>query len=98
LDQLQEILAVDMQFRGPFHHYHQATDYINSLKSDPPENFRYEMIKTYSDDTSACLVYRFSKPGIKTIMTQIFEVKNDKITHILLVFDTKDFRQDERAT
>ena len=89
---LHDILAEDMQFRGPFYHFNKANDYINSLKMDPPENFKYEMIKSYSDETSSCLVYHFSKPGISTIMSQLFEVRSNKITRILLVFDSQVFK------
>jgi hypothetical protein len=93
LDLLRNILAEELSFIGPYFTYNKAEDYIDSLKADPPEAFKYEMIKAYEDSTSACLVYRFWKPGIHTIMTQIFEAQNDKITRILLVFDTGAFRQ-----
>ncbi len=93
LDLLRNILAEDLQFTGPFFSFKKAIDYINSLKEDPPKDFKYEMIKTFSDDTFACLVYWFSKPGIRTIMTQVFEIKNEKITKILLVFDKEVFKQ-----
>lgn len=93
-DQLRQILADDLKFRGPLYNFDTAGNYINSMKTDPPKDFEYKMIKTYEDNSSACLVYEFAKPGVSTIMTQTFEVEHDKIKSILLVFDTANFRQE----
>ena len=91
LDQLHEILADNLKFEGPLFTFDSADSYIKSLKKDPPIDFNYELIKSYEDATSACLVYIFNKPGITTTMFQTFETKNNKITGILLVFDTSVF-------
>ena len=93
-DQLRQILADDLKFSGPLYSFETASDYISAMKIDPPKNFEYKMIKTYEDNSSACLLYEFEKPGISTIMTQTFEVEDDKIKRILLVFDTAAFRQE----
>ena len=93
LDHLWELFTDNLRFRGPFYEFNSAADYINSLLADPPKDFTYELIKSYEDASSACLIYRFSKPGISTIMTQFFEVEKDKICRILLVFDTQIFKQ-----
>lgn len=94
LEELRNLLSDDLQFRGPFFSFDSANDYVNSLRKDPPENFEYEVIKSYSDEFSACLVYRFSKPGVSTVMTQTFETTHGKISSILLVFDTGAFQPD----
>ena len=91
LDQLRHILADDLQFRGPLYSFDNANDYITSMKKDPPKDFEYEIIKTFKDSSSVCLVYKFSKTGVSTIMTQTFEVAGGKIKSILLVFDTSAF-------
>lgn len=92
-DQLRYILADNLQFRGPLYSFDTANDYINSMLESPPQDFKYELIKTYESRTSACLVYKFSKPGVSTIMTQVFETDNKKIKTIILVFDTAAFNQ-----
>lgn len=51
------------------------------------------IMHSYEDSTSACIIYQFSKPGITLPMTQLFEVKNEKISKILLIFDTGKFTQ-----
>jgi hypothetical protein len=51
------------------------------------------MISAFEDETSACLVYRFSKPDINTPMAQLFEIDNGKIGKNLLIFDSVPFLQ-----
>jgi hypothetical protein len=91
LDELTRLLAEDLIFSGPFFEFGTATDYIESLKADPPQGFEYDLVRSYEDESSACLVYRFSKPGVSTPMAQFFEVRNGRISRILLVFDTGAF-------
>jgi len=91
MDHLKTILTNDCKFVGPFYQFNSAVDYINSLVKDPPVDFEYEIITSYEDDNSACLIYKFSKPGISTTMAQLFEVSGNKIYRIQLIFDTAPF-------
>lgn len=91
IERLSNLLADQFSFQGPFFKFDSAVDYINSLKADPPKDFGYTMISTFEDEASACLVYRFSKPGVDTPMVQLFKINNGKISKILLVFDTAPF-------
>jgi hypothetical protein len=88
---LRAILADNLQFKGPLYCFNTADDYVNSLINDPPTDFVYKIIRTYSDSSSACLIYNFSKPGVTTLMAQTFFTDNKKIKSILLVFDSKVF-------
>lgn len=90
-DLLRELLTGDCVFEGPFYTFNTAAEYIASLKEDPPTGFDYELIKAFDNDHSACLVYQFKKPGISIPMVQTFEVTNEGISRILLVFDTAAF-------
>jgi len=90
-DQLRRILTNNLQFRGPLYNFDTAEDYISSMQADPPKDFKFQVLKSYEDSSSACLVYKFSKPGVSTIMTQTFDTDNNKIKSILLVFDTGAF-------
>ena len=71
---IRNILADDLQFNGPFQHFESAASYVNALANNPPKNVAYKMIKSYCDETSACLVYQFLKPGVSTPMNQTFWV------------------------
>ena len=91
LDSLMSLFSQDFSFKGPYWEYNTAKEYIESLKSDPPCELAYKIINAYENDTSACLLYQFLKPGISTPMAQMFGVNNGKIARILLVFDTAAF-------
>ena len=93
LERLKDILAEDLSFTGPLSTFSSAEDYINSLIKDPPKGMKYEIIKSYEDKNSACIIYQFNKENISTIMAQLFEVKDEKISKIDLIFDTNAFNQ-----
>ena len=90
-DELLEILSTDCQFNGPLYSFKTRKEYINALQDDPPSGFSYDLIRTYEDESSACFIYTFFKPGISAIMTQYFEFTNDKISRITLIFDPREF-------
>jgi hypothetical protein len=90
-DELSQLLSSDFTFSGPFYKFDSGVDYINSLKSDPPEEFEYKIIRSFETESSVCLVYQFSKPGVCEPMAQMFEISDGKICKIILIFDTKAF-------
>jgi len=85
---LRELVHPDLSFEGPMYEFTSASDYIEALKQDPPRDMEYRIIKLFSDESSACLVYEFSKPGVKTNMVQLFDIDGGKIRRIRLVFDS----------
>jgi hypothetical protein len=91
VEALRDLLTDEFTFKGPFYEFDSADAYIQSLQSDPPQGFEYEMIQSFETELHACLVYHFSKPGVSAPMAQIFEISNDKISKILLIFDTQSF-------
>lgn len=91
IEELSQLLTNDFSFSGPFYKFDSAEDYIESLQSDPPEGFEYEIIRSFESKSSACLFYQFTKRGVSTPMAQMFEVSNGKISKVLLIFDTAAF-------
>lgn len=91
LDNMRALLADDMVFEGPFYRFDSGSDYFQSLQDDPPEGLSYEIINEFENVNCACLVYRFTRPGMETLMTQTFELKEGKIARMLLIFDTASF-------
>lgn len=91
LDELAGILWKDLKFEGPFYRFDSAVDYINSLKSDPPVDFEYRLIRVFESAGSVNLIYEFIKGNICTPMSQLFEFESGKIYRILLIFDTAPF-------
>jgi hypothetical protein len=93
IEELSHLFAPHMHFQGPLYVFKTAHEYIGSLKASPPERLGYEIIKEFEDDSTACIFYHFQKDRISTPMAQLFEVENDRISRILLVFDTADLQQ-----
>lgn len=88
---LRAILRDDLQFDGPFFRFNTAAAYLDSLAAAPPVEMSYEITRSYEDETSACLVYRLTKPGVETMLAQVFEVEEGKIRRIRLIFDSAAF-------
>lgn len=93
LDNLLDLFADNFHFSGPFYEFGSAQAYVDALKAGPPRDFSYETIGAWENESSACIMYRFSKPGVSVPMSQYFETSNGKISRMLLVFDTAPFIQ-----
>lgn len=91
MERLAPLLADDFTFRGPLYGYDSADACIRALREAPAEGCRYSILYEYENDTSACLVYRFTKRDISVPMAQNFATRNGKICSILLVFDAREF-------
>ncbi len=92
-DELYTIFSPDLRFKGSLHQYNSAEEYINALKNDPPKGFQYQMIEIFEKESSVCLIYGFSKPGIKVPMAQMFRLKDNRLQEIELIFDSIKFLQ-----
>ena len=88
---LREILAEDLRFEGPLFRFDSAAEYLAALREDPPLESRYDLLGSFERGSVACLVYRFSKPGLEAPMAQLFETRDGKISRILLIFDSAPF-------
>ncbi len=91
LESMEAILSEDLIFEGPFQSSKSAKKYLESLRENPPIDVNFEIEEVYENENSVCLIYQFSKPGVKTRMVQVFEVYDEKICKIKLVFDTRVF-------
>jgi len=91
LDDMEKILAADLEFSGPFFSFFSGDEYLNSLRDDPPRDASYKILNQFENGNSACLIYEFRKPGVRSIMAQRFEIENDSIKRILLIFNARDF-------
>jgi len=91
LEKMRDLLADDLEFRGPLFEFDSAKAYFDSLMSDPPINVRYEVQEAYEKGNSVCLIYSFMKPNVETTMAQQFEFYEGRIKRIQLIFDSKVF-------
>ena len=92
-ERMYEILAEDLHFEGPFFQSGTAQAYVESLQADPPVGCSYKLLQAFEDGDVVNLLYRFSKPGVLAMMSQLFETENGRIKRILLVFDTGAFHR-----
>lgn len=90
-ERLYRIVSADLIFQGPFFRADTAREYVESLIADPPDAFEYEILHAFESGESANLIYEFSKPGVLTPMSQLFDTIDGKIAHILLIFDSDAF-------
>jgi hypothetical protein len=61
IDGLEPLLAADLSFTGTFHTYHSASEYRNSLRSDPPEKCGYEVLSVTEDQDTVAVFYGYQK-------------------------------------
>ncbi len=93
LTELYDIFSADLKFHGPWINCTSPREYIESLQEDPPEECSYEIIHIFEKNNYVNIIYRFKKPGITTLMSQLFEVHNEKIVAIQLIFDSATFKE-----
>lgn len=91
LEQLRSIFSSNMQFKGPLFQFETAEDYIESLVSEPPIGFRFNIIDMFEKENKVVAIYDFSKGDLHTPMAQFFEFDGELISKILLIFDSSEF-------
>lgn len=70
---LEKLLAPDLSFRGAFHAFSLASEYIASLKSDPPEKCQCKILSVTENKDSVALFYEYSKPTGVQHIAQLFK-------------------------
>ena len=88
---LADILATDLVFEGPFFHGRSAQEYMDRLSADPPVGCRYELLHSFESGNAVNLIYRFIKDDIRCTMSQLFEIRDERIARITLIFDSRRF-------
>jgi hypothetical protein len=87
IDALEPLLAEDLQFSGPFHHFGSRYAYIQSLREDPPEKCGYRLISLAESGDDVCVFYDYEKSDKPITVAQLCKFNGRKISEILLVFD-----------
>ena len=96
IDGLEPLLAADLHFTGTFHNYGSAGEYLDSLRNDPPEKCGYKVLSVTENEGSVAVFYEYRKPDRVMQLAQLFEIRNEQINDILLIFDGRDFAQENR--
>jgi hypothetical protein len=91
IDGLEPLLDAKLHFSGTLHTYHSASEYIESLRNDPPEANNYKLISVTENCRHVALFYEYQKPDLTIQIAQLFNIENKKIYDILLIFDASSF-------
>jgi len=94
LSDMASVLAEGLVFVGPFYRFNSRQGYLDSLHADPPKGVSYTLLHEYEDENGCCVIYRFCKQDIETVMAQHFECLAGEISKIRLVFDSAAFKAD----
>lgn len=93
LQSLSGLLDANVGFNGPLMKLHTASDLITAFKQLGTVLHHNEIKKIFADEDDACIIYDLildensdAVPCIEWI-----KIKNDKITSIQLLFDSKLF-------
>lgn len=91
IDGLSSLLAADLIFSGTLHDYHSASDYLDSLRIDPPDKCEYNVLSVTEGDDAVAVFYEYQKPEHVLQIAQLFKIRDYKINEIILIFDARDF-------
>jgi len=91
IDGLEPLLAANLTFEGTFHSYGSATDYLDSLRSDPPEKCQYRVLSITESEDSVAIFYEYQKPDRNIKIAQLFRIRDTQIQDVLLIFDGTGF-------
>lgn len=90
---LAYLLAHDVRFTGPFHTFYSSTDYLDSLRHDPPEQCGHKILSITENEDAVAVFYEYQKPDKPITIAQLFKIKNEKITETLLIFDGRSLAE-----
>lgn len=88
LDGLVPLLAKDLCVRGPLLECTSRMAYMLSLRQAPPESRDYEVLNVMAREEFVSIYYNYKKGTGTVTIAELFGFRHDKITSLLLVFDT----------
>ena len=89
IEGLAPLLAEDLRFLGPLLEADSRSEYIDSLRSDPPEKCAYVVLSLTEGVDSVSIFYDYEKVGRSVRIAQLFRFSNGRISELMLVFDTR---------
>ncbi len=91
IDVINSLLTDDFRFEGPLYVCDTRTEYIRSLRGDPPESdSTFEVERMFENGEDVCLLYRYRKPQKSLRIAQWNHFRGDKIERMVLIFDSRE--------
>ena len=92
VEALEPLLAEELQLSGPFHRFHSRSEYLQSLRDDPPRKCGYRILSIVEGGDDVCVFYDYEKDEGRMTVAQLCRFNGDQIGEILLVFDSAKAR------
>lgn len=89
VEYLEELLQENLHFQGPLFKFSSRNDYLESLRADPPKNNKYRVLSITENEEEVSIYYEYGKANGSLTIAQLFRFEGNKISEILLVFDSK---------
>jgi len=86
-DDISYLLNNEFLYESPIFSTESAEEYINRLKNSPRIDSSYTILKIFNDSGFINIIYEYKKGEIATPVSQLFELKDGKISTILLIYD-----------
>jgi hypothetical protein len=84
---LEPLLAPGLRLTGTYHSFSSAGEYLDALRTDPPEAGEYTVLGVTEGEDSVAVFYDYHKPAHGMRTAQLFKIRDYRIHEILLVFD-----------
>jgi len=90
INAINVLLASNVVFKGPFHTFYSAKDYVKSLEASPPEKFNYDIISVTENKNEVAIFYKYHKKDRTMDIAQLVKIANQKVVEIQVIFDARE--------
>lgn len=87
INEIKSLLDSNLIFKGPFHTFYSAKDYIESLEASPPEKLNCNIISVTENKNEVAIFYKYLKTYLTLDIAQLVKINNQKIIEIKVIFD-----------
>ena len=89
----RKLMQDDMTFQGPIDTFHQADDYLESLKKLASIIQRIDVKRVFAEGDDVCVLYEMvtNTPAGTAFIAEWYQVKGGKIASLRVVFDARPF-------
>jgi limonene-1,2-epoxide hydrolase len=89
----RKLLQDDMTFQGPIDTFHQADDYLESIKRLASIIQRIDLKRVFAEGNDVCVLYEMvtNTPAGTAFIAEWYQVKDSKIANLRVVFDARPF-------
>lgn len=91
IDGIEPFLVPELRLEGTLSTYNSASEYLNALIENPPEECDYKILIVTDNDGEVAVFYIYRKPNHNLPIAQLFKIRNNKIYEVLLIFDGRSF-------